>query len=149
MKQYIDKDLLIKEIEKYISNYKGILNKIDKSSDEWVTSTLMLESKIDVLQHILYFLNTIDVKEVDLELMKNSKKTLINNALFQTYRHCIIDILNHSESRSNEELADEIMVGYGTLIRNFRELADRYETICKVIGIDKVKKILNESKNKD
>jgi len=72
---------------------------------------------------------------------------LINSALFQTYRHCIIDILSHSESKSNEDLADEIMVGYGTLIRNFRELADRYETICKVIGTDKVEKILNELKN--
>ena len=60
----IDKAAVVAEIEKYISNYKGILNKIDKSSDEWVTSTLMLESKIDVLQHILSFLDTLEVKEV-------------------------------------------------------------------------------------
>jgi hypothetical protein len=67
MKSYIDKAKVVAEIEKYISNYKEILNEIDKSNDEWVTSTLMLESKIDVLQHILYFLNTLEVKEVDLE----------------------------------------------------------------------------------
>lgn len=65
MEQYIKKSALVAEIEKYISNYKGILNKIDKSSDDWVDSTLMLESKIDVLQHILSFLDTLEVKEVD------------------------------------------------------------------------------------
>ena len=68
MAHLIDKDALAAEIEKYISNYKEILNKIDKSSNEWVDSTLMLESKIDVLQHILSFLNTLEVKEVDLGL---------------------------------------------------------------------------------
>lgn len=76
-------------------------------------------------------------------------KTLSNTMLFQAYRHSIIDILNNSENKSNEELADEIMVGYETLIRIFKELADRYEAICKVIGTDKVEKILDELKNKD
>lgn len=79
MKQYIDKDLLIKEIEKYISNYKGILNKIAKSSDEWVTTTLMLESKIDVLQHILSFINNLEVKEVDLERVFNDEYSKFSN----------------------------------------------------------------------
>lgn len=60
----IDKSAVVAEIEKYISNYKGILNKVDKSSDDWVTSTLMLESKIDILQHILFFINTLEVKEI-------------------------------------------------------------------------------------
>ena len=70
MEQYISKSALVAEIEKYISNYKGILNKIDKSSDDWVDSTLMLESKIDVLQHILSFLNTLEVKGMDLDYIK-------------------------------------------------------------------------------
>ena len=68
MAHLIDKDALVAEIEKYISNYKGILNKVDKSSDDWVDSTLMLESKIDVSQHILSFIDTLEVKEVDLEI---------------------------------------------------------------------------------
>jgi hypothetical protein len=67
MAHLIDKDRIVAEIEKYISNYKGILNKVDKSSDDWVDSTLMLESKIDVLQHILSFIDTLDVKEVQEE----------------------------------------------------------------------------------
>lgn len=63
MAQYIDKAAIVTDIKKYISNYKGILNKVDKSSDEWVDSTLMLESKIDVLQHILSFIDTLEVKK--------------------------------------------------------------------------------------
>lgn len=68
MTQYnINKAALVAEIEKYISNYKEILNKVDKSSDDWVDTIVSLESKIDVLQHILSFLNTLEVKEVDLD----------------------------------------------------------------------------------
>ena len=67
MKELIDKAAVAAEIEKYISNYKGILNKVDKSSDDWLDSTLMLESKIGVLQHILSFLDTIAAKEVNLD----------------------------------------------------------------------------------
>lgn len=65
MTKLIDKSALVAEIEKYISNYKGILNKIDKSSDDWVESTLMTESKIDMCKEILSFLNTLEVKEVE------------------------------------------------------------------------------------
>ena len=61
--ELIDKSKVVAEIEKCISNYKGILNKVDKSSADWGTSTLMLESKIDMLQHILSFINTLEVKE--------------------------------------------------------------------------------------
>lgn len=75
MAHLIDKDRVVAEIEKYISNYKGILNKVDKSSDDWVDSTLMLESKIDVSQHILSFIDTLEVKEVDLE--KEIQKSFI------------------------------------------------------------------------
>lgn len=67
MKHLIDKDALVAEIKTYISNYKGILNKVDKSSDDWVDSTLMLESKIDVSQHILSFIDTLKIKEVQEE----------------------------------------------------------------------------------
>ena len=64
MEKYISKSALVAEIKKYISNYRGILNNIDKSSDDWVDSTLILEPKIDVLQHILFFLDTLEVKEI-------------------------------------------------------------------------------------
>lgn len=67
MKQYIDKDAVVAEIEKYIANYKAILNKVDKSSDDWVESTVSLESKIEVLQHVLYFLAPLETKEVNLD----------------------------------------------------------------------------------
>lgn len=71
MTQYIDKSAIVAEIETYISNYKEILYKIDKSSDDWISSTSILESKIDVLQHILAFLDSLEVKEVDLEKEKD------------------------------------------------------------------------------
>lgn len=71
MTQYINKAALVAEVKKYIANYKAILNKVDKSSDNWVDSTVSLESKIEVLQHILYFLKTLEVKEVDLDMEIN------------------------------------------------------------------------------
>ena len=79
MEQYIDKAALVAEIEKYISNYRGILNNIDKSSDDWVDSTLILEPKIDVLQHILSFLDTLEVKEVKEEPVSNDLEEASDN----------------------------------------------------------------------
>lgn len=67
MKQYIDKSALVAEIKKYISNYKGILNKLNMSRQDCLDSISSLDSKIDVLQHILSFLNTLETKEVDLD----------------------------------------------------------------------------------
>lgn len=74
MAHLIDKSALVAEIEKYISNYRGILNKVDKSSDDWVTSTSMIESKIDVLQHVLSFLNTLEVKDANEALRTEYEK---------------------------------------------------------------------------
>ena len=74
MTQYINKSALVAEIEKYISNYKGILNKVDKSSYNWLDSIMSLESKIDVLQHILSFLDTLEVKEIGFDLGNNNKE---------------------------------------------------------------------------
>ena len=90
--ELIDKSALVAEIEKYISNYKGILNKLDKSSDKRLDSTLMLESKIDVLQHILSFLNTLEEKEVDLKKEVDSQMDLLCNLL------CYMDELSNGDS---------------------------------------------------
>lgn len=89
MAKYIDKSALVAEIEKYISNYKGILNKVDKSSDDWVESTLMLESKIDILQHILSFLDSLEVKDVDLEkeFDNYTKDILACDVQFEPFTH--------------------------------------------------------------
>ena len=67
MTQYINKGDLVAEIESYISNYKDILARTDRSDEVWVDFVSMVEAKIDVLQHLLIFFDTLDVKEVDLD----------------------------------------------------------------------------------
>lgn len=67
MAQYIDKAAVIAEIVGYISNYKEIVVKTDRNDSTWVDSVSMIDAKIDVLQHLLSFLDTLEVKEVDLE----------------------------------------------------------------------------------
>ena len=67
MEQYLDKTTVIAEIEGYISNYKDIVAKIDRNDSTWVNSVSMIDAKIDILQHLLSFLDTLEVKEVDLE----------------------------------------------------------------------------------
>ena len=67
MAQYIDKSALVAEIKGYISNYKEIVAKINRNDSTWVDSVSMIESKIGVLQHLLSFLDTLEVKEVEEE----------------------------------------------------------------------------------
>jgi hypothetical protein len=63
MKQYIDKSALVAEIESYISNYKDILARTDRNDEVWVDFVSNVEAKIDVLQHLLTFIDTIEVKK--------------------------------------------------------------------------------------
>lgn len=63
----IDKDAVVAEIKGYISNYKEIVAKTNRNDSTWVDSISIIDTKIDVLQHVLFFLNTLEVKEVNLE----------------------------------------------------------------------------------
>ena len=63
----IDKEKIVAEIKGYIFNYKEIVAKINRNDSTWVDSVSMIDAKIDVLQHVLFFLDTLEVKEVDLE----------------------------------------------------------------------------------
>lgn len=65
--ELIDKTTVVAEIEGYISNYKDIVAKIDRNDSTWADSVSMIDARIDVLQHLLSFLDTIEVKEVDLK----------------------------------------------------------------------------------
>lgn len=65
MKELIDKTTVVAEIEGYISNYKDIVAKTDRNDSTWVDSVSMIDAKIGVLQHLLSFLNTLEVKETD------------------------------------------------------------------------------------
>lgn len=65
MTQYINKGALVAEIESYISNYKDILARVDRSDEVWVDFVSNVEAKIDVLQHLLTFIDTIEVKEIN------------------------------------------------------------------------------------
>lgn len=64
MTQYINKDALVAEIQGYISGYKDILSKVDEKCLKYAEG---IEAKIDILQHLLSFLDTLEVKGVDLE----------------------------------------------------------------------------------
>ena len=64
MKELIDKASVVAEIEGYISNYKDIVAKTNRNDSTWVNSVSMIDAKIDVLRHLLSFLNTLEVKEV-------------------------------------------------------------------------------------
>jgi len=67
MKQYIDKDALVAEIEKKLKNVN--LNYISAGSHPSATDTnKKLQDGISKdLQSLLSFINTLEVKEVDLE----------------------------------------------------------------------------------
>lgn len=65
--ELIDKAALVAKIGRYISNYKEIVVKTDRNNSTWVDSVSMIDAKIDVLQHLLSLLDTIETKEVDFE----------------------------------------------------------------------------------
>jgi hypothetical protein len=62
MKQYIDKAALVTEIERKIEAHKETLKNCDSSISEMV-----LKSSMSAYQNLLHFLDTIEVKEVDIE----------------------------------------------------------------------------------
>lgn len=67
MTQYIDKAALVAEIERRISLFKK-----EKKTEKWSAgasqiNVVSLGARIAMLEEILSFLNTLEVKEVDLE----------------------------------------------------------------------------------
>ena len=96
MRELIDKTTVVAEIEGYISNYKDIVAKTDRNDSTWVNSVSMIDAKIGVLQHLLSFLNTLEVKEVDINkeisqfIDANFEKTCKNDTL--------LDLLNKMPS---------------------------------------------------
>jgi hypothetical protein len=60
MVQYIDKSTLVAEIEKIIANVTDDCNKSKRPQ-------FTLYGKINALENLLSFINTLEVKEVDLE----------------------------------------------------------------------------------
>lgn len=79
MTQYIDKSAVMAEIKGYISNYKEIVAKINRNDSTWVDSVSMIDAKIDVLQHVLFFLDTLEVKEVQEEPVSNDLEEAAND----------------------------------------------------------------------
>ena len=74
MTQYIDKSALVAEIKGYISNYKEIVAKTNRNDSTWVDSVSMIESKIGVLQHVLFFLDTLEVKDIQEEPVNEDER---------------------------------------------------------------------------
>lgn len=85
MAQYIDKAALVAEIKRLIAFYSKEIE--DNKEDPWAMDI----AKRDILQEILSFLDTLEVKEVDLE------KEL------DTWRH------NHFHGRRDKDAAGEYL----------------------------------------
>lgn len=85
MTHLIDKDALVVEIQGYISGYKDILSKVDEKCLKYAEG---IEAKIDILQHLLSFLDSLEVKEVDVEkeseLIANSIMISVQANLYHT-----------------------------------------------------------------
>ena len=64
MAHYIDKDALVAEIGSYISNYRELLAKTDRNDAVWADFVSMVETKIDLLRHLLIFIGGLEVKEI-------------------------------------------------------------------------------------
>lgn len=67
MAQYIDKAVIVMVIEKLIAKYKEISVGVDKKGNDWVDSVSMLNAKIDTLQSLLSIIDSLELKDVDLE----------------------------------------------------------------------------------
>ena len=65
MTQYINKDVLVAEIENYISAYRELLAKTDRNDQVWIDFVSQVEAKINVLQHLLIFIDILEVKEIN------------------------------------------------------------------------------------
>jgi hypothetical protein len=106
MTQYIDKSDVVAEIENYISNYKEIVAKTDRKDSTWVDSVSMIEAKIDVLKHLLSFLVTLEVKEVDVwKTVDNINPPQADKnkiyCVFTKDRYILATVINHPK---DEEL---------------------------------------------
>ena len=65
MAHYINKEALVSEIENYISAYRELLAKTDRNDQVWIDFVSQVEAKINVLQHLLIFIDTREVKEIN------------------------------------------------------------------------------------
>ena len=74
MAQYIDKAAIVAEIERLIETNK-VFKKTWKWKFKWFYRTIV--GRLEVLEGLKIFLNTLEVKEVDLE--KEIKKYIENN----------------------------------------------------------------------
>lgn len=114
----IDKDAVVAEIEGYISNYKDIVAKTDRNDSTWVNSVSMIDAKIGVLQHLLSFLNTLEVKEADLEnLFQALPEKIADEKSHQVYElsiYCFTKMMNDEKvssawSEEDKEMIDKII----------------------------------------
>ena len=84
MTYLIDKSALVAEIQGYISGYKDILSKVDEKYLKYAEG---IEAKIDILQHLLSFLDTLEVKtDEDNSLEKFKSLQPISGDLRQTLK---------------------------------------------------------------
>ena len=74
MKQYIDKAVIVAEIERRISAYQANFNKADNK-----IAKLSTDGRIQGLKSFLSFLNTLEVKEVDTKKIFDDEYSKFSN----------------------------------------------------------------------
>ena len=89
MKQYIPKAAVVAEIERRIKQFVNEINTLLKNSD----NTKELRSRIIMCKEVLSFINTLEVKEVDLE--KEIEKCLKRHSMLAVGKKDFTDIAKH------------------------------------------------------
>lgn len=79
MKQYIDKSAVVEEIKRKIEAHKETLKNCDSSISEMV-----LKGSMSAYQNLLYFIDTLEVKDVDVSgISSGNSSTLIEKPSVQ------------------------------------------------------------------
>ena len=112
MKQYIDKDVLVAEIERRIKvlNEKLIKHPI---------SSPTLEKLIEENKKVLSIIDTLDVKEVDLDLKKEIKNEIDNLSNLYCYME---DLFNGNEEEGVYPIPEKVKNELFEFAKHFFEL---------------------------
>lgn len=135
MEQYISKAALVAEIKGYISSYKEIVAKINRNDSTRMDSVSMIDAKIDVLQHVLFFLDTLKVKD---EVVSTDPIKAMQEALRIEYEKGRADAIAEMQKEQTKEYLEGVK-----RVQNYKELT-KFEK-----GFDRIADTYAHRKNKD
>lgn len=115
MKQYIDKSAVITEIERIMDSENENINSFEQHRN--TSEKQRYSARMALLEHILSFLDTLEVKEVDLEKeIKNGIDNLSN-------LHCYMeDLFNGNEEEGVYPIPEKVTNELFEFAKHFFEL---------------------------